>query len=398
MSWREEVVKTIILGSLFIGIICPRTSLADAEKIFKENTEAVVVIIAYDSEGKAITQGSGFAVRQDGAIVTSYHVINKATDLKVKAINNGPPFDEHSKVLGVQGSGPIESLKVEGLIYIDKENDIAILKVRFNRFPELYPFYPTLSPPLGDPAPLKNLPSVKLGDINKVNVGEKIYVIGSPEGFENTISEGILSGLRDFTTREKALLPPIDFPQIRGDDSSEATLSKRLRYDKKIEYRRKILQFTAPISPGSSGGPVFNGNGEVIGVATFLMKEAQNINFAMPINLIKDEIENREVIPLANFQEEFEREYIRELARVLVKTEVWTERLPENKTIEVCEEVLKLNPYHGEARFLLIIDCINRGDKKKALEHYKILKRVGGYWLKGLEASFGPGFEKYLSR
>jgi S1-C subfamily serine protease len=397
MSWREEVVKTIILGSLFIGIICPRTSLADAAKIFKENTEAVVVIIAYDSEGKAITQGSGFAVRQDGAVVTSYHVINKATDLKVKAINNGPPFDEHSKVLGVQGSGLIESLKVEGLIYIDKENDIAILKVGFNRFSELYPSYPTLLPPLGGPAPLKSLPSVKLGDINKVNVGEKIYVIGSPEGFENTISEGILSGLRDFTMREKTLLPPIDFPQIMVDDSSEARMSKRLRYDRKIEYRRKILQFTAPISPGSSGGPVFNENGEVIGVVTFLMKEAQNINFAMPVNLIKDEIKNKEVIPLAHFQEEFEREYIRGLAGTLAKTARWTERLPENKTMEVCEEVLKLNPNHGQARFMLIIVYINRGDKKKALEHYRILKKVDPDRSKGLEAMFGPGL-KDLSR
>ncbi len=128
-------------------------------------------------------------------------------------------------------------LKVEGLLYINKENDLVILK-----------------------ADGRGLPTVKIGDIAKVNIGEKVYVIGSPEGLENTISDGILSGIRDITPH------------------------------------RKVLQITAPISAGSSGGPVFNQHGEVIGISTFIIKEAQNLNFAMPVNLIKDNIGQGKVI------------------------------------------------------------------------------------------------------
>src|SRR4030067_3592063 len=189
--------------TFLIIILFPVLAFADADKIFKENNKAVVVVVTYNEKGEPISQGSGFIVRADGAIVTNYHVISNAKDIKVKAGN--------------------KVLEVDGLIHTDKENDLVILKVK------------------GD-----NLPTVKLGAIAKVSIGEKVYVISSPEGLDNTISDGILSGVREITPN------------------------------------KKILQTTAPISPGSSGGPVFNKDGEVIGVATFLIKEAQNLNFAMP--------------------------------------------------------------------------------------------------------------------
>ena len=200
-------------------LLLPSISLADAEKIFKENSKAVVVIISYDSEGNPIGQGSGFVVREDGAIVTNYHVISNASDIRITAGD--------------------KMFKVKGFLHIDKENDVVILK-----------------------ADAKGLPKVKIGDISKINVGEKVYVISSPSGLENTISDGILSGVSEITPE------------------------------------RKILQITAPVSEGSSGGPVFNKNGEAIGIATFIVKEAQNLNFAMPINLIKDKISSNKVIAL----------------------------------------------------------------------------------------------------
>ena len=124
-------------------------------------------------------------------------------------------------------------------MHVDKENDLVILKAKG-----------------------KALPFVRIGDIGKMNIGEKVYVISSPEGLENTISDGILSGIREITSD------------------------------------KKILQITAPISPCSSGGPVFNKNGEVIGIATFLIKEAQNLNFAMPVNAVKGKISNKKVTAL----------------------------------------------------------------------------------------------------
>src|SRR3989304_4948134 len=214
INHKRALFLIIILLILFPGIL-----FADAQRIFRENNNAVVVIVAYDKEGEPISQGSGFVVRGDGAIATNYHVISNAADIRVRAGDR--------------------EFKVEGLLHVDKENDIVILK-----------------------ADVKNIPAVKLGDIGGVNVGEKVYVISSPQGLENTISDGVLSGLREITPG------------------------------------RKILQITAPVSEGSSGGPVFNENGEVIGVATFLIKGAQNLNFAMPVNLVKESISAKNVIPL----------------------------------------------------------------------------------------------------
>lgn len=103
----------------------------------------------------------------------------------------------------------------------DKDNDLALLEV---------------GKP-GAPLPLKT---------GHPSVGEEVLAIGNPKGLERTISPGIVSGLRKD-------------PQ------------QRIRY-----------QITAPISPGSSGGPILDAGGNVIGLATFFVMEGQNLNFAVP--------------------------------------------------------------------------------------------------------------------
>ena len=118
---------------------------------------------------------------------------------------------------------------IEGITATDKANDLALLKV------SVYGINPLL-----------------LGDSNMVRIGETVYVAGNPMGLEGTISDGIISGRRNRDTKER-------------------------------------LQMTAPISPGSSGGPVLNNKGEVIGisVATYRGLDVQNLNFAIPSNALK---------------------------------------------------------------------------------------------------------------
>ncbi len=147
---------------LILLIFSSAVSLGDANRIFKENSKAVVVITAYDEKGNAISQGSGFIVRRDGAVVTNYHVINMAKDIKVKA--GDKVFD------------------VEGLIFTDKENDLVILKAK-----------------------ARDMPVVKLGVIGKANIGENVYVIGNPSGLENTISVGLLSRIRKIDEKREIL-------------------------------------------------------------------------------------------------------------------------------------------------------------------------------------------------
>ena len=94
-------------------------------------------------------------------------------------------------------------------------------------------------------------PTVLLADSDTAAAGQDVIVLGSPQGLEGTVSTGIVGGLRT----------------IAG-----------VRY----------LQITAPISPGSSGGPVFNSQGRVIAISTATSAKGQNLNFALPVNLLRD--------------------------------------------------------------------------------------------------------------
>jgi hypothetical protein len=212
-------IRRTTLIVILISIGCPAISFADADRIFKENHKAVVTIYTYDRYGAKIGLGSGFIVRSSGIVVTNNHVVNFAKAVKIRFIDK------------------LYKAKVN---YRNAANDIAILKIESTQ---------------------RNMPVVVLGDSQKIAIGERVFVIGSPLGLEKTLSDGIVSG-------------------VRWLDYSE----------------RKYIQFTAPVSPGSSGGPVFNKDGEVIGIATATLEAeeaeppAQNLNFAVPINTVKQKI------------------------------------------------------------------------------------------------------------
>jgi hypothetical protein len=140
----------------------------------------------------------------------------------------------------VKFAGQSQTYNITGTVGIDDVNDLALLKVN------------------GQTAP-----ALALGESDAMSVGDDIYVAGNPEGLEGTLSSGIVSALR----------------QIQD---------------------RKLLQITAPISPGSSGGPVLNAHGEVIGVAVATFKGGQNLNFAVPSMCLTAMLTNiRPVSPLS---------------------------------------------------------------------------------------------------
>ena len=112
----------------------------------------------------------------------------------------------------------------------------------------------------------KNLPSLTLGDSAKVKVGERVVAIGHPLGLGNTVSDGLVSAVR------------------------------------KISPKLTVLQVSAPISQGSSGGPLFNEAGEVIGISTLIVTQGQNLNFGMPVNQLKAMIRPGKGTPLASWK------------------------------------------------------------------------------------------------
>jgi serine protease Do len=103
----------------------------------------------------------------------------------------------------------------------------------------------------------RTFPTVPMGDSERIRVGEDVIAIGNPMGLDQTVTRGIVSGLN-------RILPGTS-----------------------MLFTEPMIQTDTPINPGNSGGPLFNRCGEVIGITTAMVEEAQNIGFAIPINLVK---------------------------------------------------------------------------------------------------------------
>ena len=204
------VVVLAILGGLFAsGALGPKTTqlpFSDDIDAIEAASESVVMLTCYDQDGEPYATGSGFAVFEDGIIVTNYHVIDGEVYRITAETENGTSF-----------SCPT-------VLAYDAEKDIAILKA--NRQPGLALLTP------GDSAALRK--------------GEKVVAIGSPLGLINSVSTGVFSGYID-------------------DEAG------------------KMLQFTAAISHGSSGGALFNDAGEVVGITFASLEEGQSLNLAVPM-------------------------------------------------------------------------------------------------------------------
>lgn len=126
-----------------------------------------------------------------------------------------------------------------GIIRADSERDVLILRINTAVSPELW----------------ARMPRIQLVRYNELKRGQRVYAIGNPAGLETTITDGLLSGLR--TAEDTAF---------------------------------KLVQISAPISPGSSGGGVFDDRGRLIAMSTFIIRPraAQNLNFALPVDEIVD--------------------------------------------------------------------------------------------------------------
>lgn len=156
--------------------------------------------------------GSGFIVSAEGIVLTNAHVVANAEEVTVKLTDKR---EFKAKVLGA-----------------DKLSDVAVLKINAS-----------------------NLPSVKIGDVQKARVGEWVVAIGSPFGFENSVTSGIISA-KSRTLPNEGYVP--------------------------------FLQTDVAINPGNSGGPLFNMNGEVIGINSQIYTRSggyQGLSFAIPIDV-----------------------------------------------------------------------------------------------------------------
>lgn len=179
--------------------------------IYEQINPAIVAIDSQASDG--VSCGTGCIIDKDGIILTSSHVLDEGKDIIV-TISNGQDY------------------KAEILKRTEKNKDVALLKIKV-------PF---------------ELKTVKLGDSSKIKVGERVFALGNPFGFNGTFTQGIIS---------------------------------------RIDYAKNRIQTDAAINPGSSGGPLLNSNGEVIGINQAIYNPDNNISnigigFATPVNLVRE--------------------------------------------------------------------------------------------------------------
>jgi serine protease Do len=170
-----------------------------------------------DREYKRSSLGSGFIISGDGFILTNNHVVAKADKIKVK-VASGKEYDAE-----VKGRDP--------------NTDLALIKIKAE----------------------DTLPSVRLGDSDKLRVGDWVFAIGNPFGLDHTVTAGIVS--------------------------AKGRVIGAGPYD-------NFIQTDASINPGNSGGPLFNLDGEVVGINTAIVAQGQGIGFAVPVNLAKDVVKD----------------------------------------------------------------------------------------------------------
>src|SRR6185503_19731048 len=195
-------IFSLVLVLLVTSAVRAQESLPALVKRVKP---AVVAIATFDANGEAVMTGSGFFLRT-GQVVTNLHVIRGSVRAEIKTLD---------------GKGKV--FPVNGVLAVDEEGDLALLSVEI-------PPQPARTSELASELPEE---------------GETIFVIGNPLKLEGSVTDGIVSAVRE------------------------------------VPNSYRIIQITAPISHGNSGSPVFNMHGQVLGVVTVKVTNGQNINLAI---------------------------------------------------------------------------------------------------------------------
>lgn len=216
------MIKRFFITS-FIFLICGVISALalSLEEISKLNQNTVVTVNVLRKDGKTAS-ATGFVISPQGYIATAAHTLENAKLVNL-TFSNGA-ISEEARVVTVSKKPRI---------------DLAILQVSVNY-----------------------LPGVTFKNSNTVQAGQQIAVIGSPKRLQNSITNGLVSQLRNV------------------DDVT-------------------FFQISAPISPSSSGSPVFNEDGHVVGIAISSLEEenVQNINFALPSNYLLQMMSEAKITP-----------------------------------------------------------------------------------------------------
>jgi len=281
-------VLTLLVVLFVSSIVYAQESLPDLVRRVKPT---VVAITTYDANGEALMTGSGFFVGP-GKVVTNLHVVRGAIRAEIKMLD---------------GKGRI--YPVTGALAIDEEGDLTLLGVDMplerGRVSELATTLP--------------------------DEGEQIFVIGNPLKLEGSVSDGIVSAVREV-------------PNVG-----------------------RIIQITAPISHGNSGSPVFNLRGQVLGVVTIKVTNGQNINLAIAAARI-DQLKADKLRPLTEISSKSKTE----LAETLYRTgldSLWLGNY--DNAVGYFETAVNKNPRRAEAWVQVGYCKVKQGKNAEAIRAYQ---------------------------
>lgn len=244
----KKIIKIILITVCIVGVYIMyinidtnvyseeneiRIEQKDISEILEKTNRSIVGISRLKDKGDTIFLeestsklglGTGILVTEDGYIISNEHVSGARGEKCFITTDNGRTYEGN-------------------VVWSDKDNDLSIIKIN-----------------------MKNLTAAKLGDSNDIKLGEKVYAIGNPIGFEfqRTITSGIISAKNR---------------TIKFKENEEEV------------YMSDLIQTDATINPGNSGGALINEKGEIIGINSIKLESAEGIGFAIPINLIKPIIE-----------------------------------------------------------------------------------------------------------
>lgn len=268
-----------------------------ARLVARRALSSLVLLVSEDSTEKR-RFGSGFFVADD-LVVTNYHVVrgNFTTEIRVKLVGQAAVHDLLDTI--------------SSIVAFNEKADLCILRVRAERGRRL-----------------------DLAPNSQVAIGDEVYVAGNPEGLEGTLSQGIVSGIRQFNG---------------------------IRY----------VQITAPVSAGSSGGPVLNRYGQVIAVATATLDMGQNLNFAIPVSYLSPLVaeglrtpKNRSVARLADLPAD-DKEY--EAWGYLSQARTLYHQKRYNEALDVLEKTTNLKPDYGDAHYYTALVLRDLGNYQEAI-------------------------------
>lgn len=249
--------------------------------------------------------GSGFVVSTDGMIITNKHVVSDTSE-KYHVVT----FD--NKNYDVQR------------IYRDPLNDIAILKI---------------DPTQNSGSSLK---PVSMGDSSHLQVGQFVVAIGTALGeFRNTVTTGVVSGLGRGITA--------------GDE-----------FQGSAEKLDNVVQTSAAINPGNSGGPLVNSSGQVIAINTAVAQGGQNVGFALPINSVKDSLDN------FNQTGQFDRPYLGVAYKTVTQAAAILNDVPQGAYVET---VVQDSP--ADKAGIQVGDILTKFDSQSVKEGNELATLIG---------------------